>query len=320
MMSSMSPRARIAVLDPVSPRALADLERDHEVMVRLQPSHDKLLHVAGWADALVVRSGVKITADVIASGYRLKVVARAGSGTDNIDLAACQNAGVQVFNLPGASAPAVAELAIGLMLAVTRNITLGNRQVREGLWNKSQLAGPGLRDRVLGVVGLGPIGTQIARMGSALGMTVLAAVNRPTPERDELLRSSGINRVSLRDLLGKSDVVCLAVPLTEWTTKLIGAQEISLMNSGSYLINVSRGGVVDEGALLRALKDGSIAGAGLDVHEQEFGIPALADLENVVFTPHIGATTTHAQDVVGRLLVKELRTVLAGGSATNQIC
>ncbi|WP_406727090.1 hydroxyacid dehydrogenase [Streptomyces sp. GD-15H] len=316
----MSFRARLVVLDPVSPGALADLEQDHEVVVRLHPGHEELLELAADADALVVRSGVTIGAEVIRAGRRLKVVARAGSGTDNIDLAACRAAGVQVFNLPGVSAPAVAELAIGLMLAVTRNIALADRQIRAGRWKKPQLAGPGLEDRVLGVVGLGPIGSRIAQLGTAFGMRVLAAADRVTPERDEELRGRGIARVDLRDLLGTADMVCLAVPLTERTRDLIGAEELALMHAGSYLINVSRGGVVNEDALLRALKDGSITGAALDVHGQEAGTPALAALDNVVLTPHIGATTTDAQDRVGRLLVRELRAVLAGGQATNRVC
>ncbi|WP_049564766.1 hydroxyacid dehydrogenase [Streptomyces sp. SBT349] len=316
----MATRARVVVLDPVSPEALADLEHDHEVVVRLRPGHEELLALAVEADALVVRSGVRITGDVIRSGRRLRVVARAGSGTDNIDLPACRASGVQVFNLPGVSAPAVAELALGLVLAVTRNIALADRQVREGRWNKAQLAGPELENRALGVVGFGPVGSHIARVGRALGMRVLTAVDRPSPERDEELRGHGVERLPLGDLLRSADVVCLAVPLTERTRHLIGAAELALMPTGSYLVNVSRGGVVDEEALLRALTDGRLAGAALDVHARESGVPALADLDNVVLTPHIGASTTDAQRRLGRLLAAELRTALAGGRARNRVC
>ncbi|MFJ8883249.1 NAD(P)-dependent oxidoreductase [Streptomyces sp. NPDC102402] len=316
----MTYRARVVVLDPVSADALADLGRDHDITVRIQPAHEELLDLAADADALVVRSGVRITGDVIRRGSRLKVVARAGSGTDNIDLAACREAGVQVFNLPGVSAPAVAELALGLMLAVTRNIALADRQVRGGEWNKPQLAGPVLHGRVLGVVGLGPIGSHIAGLGLALGMRVLAAVERPTPERDEELRLRDIERVHLDDLLGRSDIVCLAVPLTAGTQNLVGAAELARMHPRSYLINVSRGGVVDEEALLAALTSGALAGAGLDVHGRESGTPDLGALDNVVLTPHIGATSTDAQERVGRLLVEELRSVLTGADATNRVC
>ncbi|MDR7301237.1 hydroxyacid dehydrogenase [Haloactinomyces albus] len=316
----MTYRPHIVVLDPVSSNALADLRQYHEVTVRTHPGHDELLALAAEAEALVVRSGVRITADVIRAGQRLRVVARAGSGTDNIDLAACREAGVQVFNIPGASAPAVAELAIGLMLAVTRNIAFADRQVRCGLWDKPNLAGPGLQDRILGMVGLGPIGSRTAELGAAFGMRVLAAVARPSEERDERLRGRHIERVELPRLLEASDMVCLAVPLTEETEGLIGAPELALMRNDSYLINISRGGVVDEQALFHALREGTIAGAALDVHEHESGISGLSELDNVVLTPHIGATTTDTQERVGRLLVQELRTVLAGGSATNSVC
>ena len=315
----MTYRARVVVLDPVSPEALADLERDHEVLVRLHPPHDELLALAADADALVVRSGVQITGDVIRAGRRLKVVARAGSGTDNIDLAACRESGVQVFNLPAVSAPAVAELAFGLMLALTRRIALADRQVRGGQWRKSQLVGGELQGRVLGVVGLGPIGSRIAELGGAFGMRVLAAVNRSTAERDAELRGRGVERLDLHDLLEASDLVCLAVPLTAATRHLIGARELALMPAGSFLVNVSRGGVVDEDALLRALRDGALAGAALDVHERESGTPALAALDSVVLTPHIGAATVESQRRVGLLLAAELRTVLAGGQATNRV-
>lgn len=319
-MLRMTYRARIVVLDPVSSNALADLRQDHEVVVRTHPGHDELLTLAAEAEVLLVRSGVRITADVIRAAQHLRVVARAGSGTDNIDLAACREAGVRVFNIPGASAPAVAELAIGLMLAASRNIAFADRQVRCGLWDKPNLAGPCLQDRVLGVVGLGSIGSRVAELGAAFGMHVLATVAQPSEDRDEELRGRRIERVELPHLLETSDMVCLAVPLTERTTNLIGAPELALMRNDSYLINISRGGVVDEQSLLRALREGTIAGAALDVHEQESGISGLSGLDNVVLTPHIGATTTDTQERVGRLLVQELRTVLAGEAATNSVC
>ncbi|MFI6051052.1 NAD(P)-dependent oxidoreductase [Streptomyces violascens] len=316
----MTNRARIVVLDPVDPDALDALARTHEVEVRVRPGHDELLALAAGADALVVRSGVRITADVITAGQRLRVVARAGSGTDNIDLEAAREAGVQVFNIPGASAGAVAELALGLLLAVTRNIARADRQIRDGIWDKPNLAGPELRDHVLGVVGQGSIGSRVAELANALGMRVLTSVARPSPERDAALRGRGVERVELPELLATADVVCLSVPLTEHTRGLIGEAELALMGTGSYLIDVSRAGVVDEVALLRALREKTIAGAALDVHSQENGTPEFASLDNVVLTPHIGAATTDAQAKVGRILVSELNAALSGGSAANRVC
>ncbi|WP_217254047.1 NAD(P)-dependent oxidoreductase [Streptomyces sp. AC602_WCS936] len=316
----MTDRARIVVLDPVDPGALAALAEHHEVVERIHPDPAELQALAADADALVVRSGVRITGDVIRAGRNLRVIARAGSGIDNIDVTAARTAGVQVFNVPGASAGAVAELAVGLMLAVTRNIALADRQIRDGVWDKPNLKGPGLEGRVLGVVGQGPIGSRIAALGQGFGMRVLAALARPSAERDRELRERGVERVGLEDLLRTCDMVCLAVPLTEQTRGLVGAEQLALLGPDSYLVDVSRGGVVDEAALVRALRERTIAGAGLDVHGQESGRPELAGLDNVVLTPHIGATTTDAQVKVGRLLVDELTAALAGGSASTRVC
>ncbi|MFJ8859850.1 hydroxyacid dehydrogenase [Streptomyces sp. NPDC102451] len=312
-------RARVLVLDPLHQDAVAELGRDHEVVVRLRPAEDELAGLVTDVDAIVVRSGVRITARVVEQAKRLRVVARAGAGTDNIDLDACRAAGVQVFNIPGASAGAVAELALGLVLAVTRNIVRADRRIREGVWDKTGSAGPELADRTLGVVGAGRIGSRLAELGQAVGMRVVASVARPSAQRDQELRERGVTRLALPELLATADVVCLAVPLTEATRGLVGAAELAAMRPESYLVNVSRGGVVDEDALYGALRGGTIAGAALDVHAVEHGLPALAALDNVVLTPHIGATTTDAQLRVGRILVTELRQALAGTSAEGRV-
>lgn len=312
-------RARIVVLDPLHPDAVAELSRDHDVVVRLRPGEEELAGLVADADAIVVRSGVRITARTVERARALRVVARAGAGTDNIDLAACRRAGVQVFNIPGASAGAVAELTLGLVLAVTRNIVRADRRIREGVWDKAGSAGPELAGRTLGVVGAGRIGSRLAELGRAVGMRVVASVARPSPPRDAELRERGVRRLALTDLLATADVVCLTVPLTEATRGLVGAPELAAMRPDSYLVNVSRGGVVDEAALYKALRDGTIAGAALDVHAVEHGQPELAALDNVVLTPHIGATTTDAQLRVGRVLVTQLRKALAGGSAAGRV-
>ncbi|MFD5141921.1 hydroxyacid dehydrogenase [Streptomyces sp. NPDC058401] len=315
----MANPARIVVLDPVHPDALAALREVHEVLVRLQPPEDELLALVADADALVVRSGVRITAEVVAAAPGLRVVARAGSGTDNIDLEACRRASVQVFNIPGASSGAVAELVIGLTLAVTRNIARADRQIRSGIWDKPNLAGPELYGRTLGIVGLGRIGSRVAELGRAMGMRVVASIARPTPERRARLRERGVELTDLPGLLTTADVVCLAVPLTPDTKALLSGPEFAAMGAGSYLVNISRGGVVDEQALYEALRNGTIAGAALDVLSVEGGLPDLVRLENVVLTPHIGATTTDAQARVGEILVSELNLALSGASAQGRV-
>ncbi|MCG7206618.1 hydroxyacid dehydrogenase [Streptomyces arenae] len=312
-------RARIVVLDPLHPDAVAEMSREHDVVVRLRPTEEELSGLVTDADALVVRSGVRITGRTVEQAKKLRVVARAGAGTDNIDLVACHEAGVQVFNIPGASAGAVAELALGLTLAVTRNIVRADRRIRQGVWDKTGSAGPELAGRTLGVVGVGRIGSRVTEWGRALGMRVLASVARPSPRRDEELRGRGVTRLPLTELLATADVVCLTVPLTEETRGLLSTGEFATMGPESYLVNVSRGGVVDEEALHEALRSGTIAGAALDVHSVEQGTSALAALDNVVLTPHIGATTTDAQRTVGQILVGELRTALAGGSAEGRV-
>lgn len=304
---------RLLVLDPVHPDALAELGRDHEVVVRLKPPQDELTALVKEVDpdAVVVRSGVRITGDVIRAAPRLKVIGRAGSGTDNIDVGTARERGVRVFTLHGVSANAVAELALGLALAATRNLALADRQIRAGQWRKPELAGPELGGRTLGVVGLGPIGSRIAELARPFRMRVLAAVAAPSPDRVSQLAAEDIELVPLARLLADSDVVCLALPLTDATRHLISGPELAAMGPHAYLVNVARGGVVDEEALYEALRSGTIAGAALDVHAVEGGTSPLAALDNVVLTPHIGATTHDAQARVGALLVSRLREELA---------
>jgi len=311
---------RLLVLDPVHPEALAELGRDLEVVVRLKQPQDELAALVEEIDpdAVVVRSGVKLTGDVIRSAPRLRVIGRAGSGTDNIDVDVARELGIRVFTLHGVSANAVAELALGLTLSVTRNIALADRQIRAGLWRKPQLAGPELGGHTLGIVGLGPIGSRLAELARPLRMRVLATVASPTEERAKELAAEDITLVALPELLRQSDVVCLALPLNSATRHLISGPELAEMGPGSYLVNVARGGVVDEQALYEALSTGVVAGAALDVHAVEGGLSPLAELDNVVLTPHIGATTHDAQARIGTLLVSRLREELTAAGVLER--
>ncbi len=311
---------RVLLLDPIAPQALADLRTDCEVVERYQPGAGELPGLVRDADVIVVRSGVRLTAEVFRHARRLKVVARAGSGTDNIDLEAARAARVQVFNVPGASARAVAELAVGLLLTVCRKIALADRQIRAGVWDKPGLLGTEVHGRTLGVVGLGRIGSRIAELGTALGMRVVATVARPDAQRAERLRATGVELADLDDLLARADAVCLAVPLDGTSRGLIGAPQLARMRDTAVLVNVSRGGVVDEEALARALRERRLAGAALDVHAAEKTDSPLAEFDTVVLTPHIGAMTEQAQERVGRTLVSSIRTALAGGSVATRVC
>lgn len=313
-------RPRVLVLDPIHADAVDRLRARFDVVIRLRPAPDDLLDLVCDVDAIVVRSGVRLPAAVFDRAPKLKVVARAGSGVDNIDKDAARRSGVQVFNVPGGSAGAVAELAIGLMLAVMRRISLADRQIRADVWNKPALEGDELATKTLGVIGFGNIGSRIARIASGFSLRVLAAVRHYSEARRIELADRGVELTDLPRLLAESDVVCVVVPLTDSTRGMIGEAELKTMRPSAYFVNVSRGGVVDEQALLAALRNGTIAGAGLDVHLHEGVASPLADLDNVVLTPHIGAMSADAQRAIGEVVADSLAIALDGGTVPNRVC
>ncbi|ATE54752.1 NAD(P)-dependent oxidoreductase [Actinosynnema pretiosum] len=314
------PRARLLVLDPIDADALGALALAHDVLVHHAPTPEELPALVADREVVVVRSGCRITAEVFAAAPLLKLVLRAGSGTDNIDLDAARRHGVRVCNTPGGSANAVAELALGLVLAVSRHIALADRQVRAGRWRKSELAGAELAGKVLGVVGHGAIGSRLAELGGALGMSVVTSVDRAGDERRAELAARGARLVDLPELLASAHVVALAVPLTDRTRGLIGPLELRAMRRDAVLVNVSRGGVVDEDALAAALAEGVIAGAGVDVHARERQSTPLAGLDNAVLTPHIGAMSSDAQRRIGERVVADITAVLTGGEPSHPVC
>ncbi|WP_161990388.1 NAD(P)-dependent oxidoreductase [Streptomyces alboflavus] len=312
---------RLLILDPfeaATARALAD---DFDVTERVQPPQDELLTLVRDADAIVVRSGVRITAEVLNAAPKLRIIARAGVGVDNIDLATARANGVTVFNVPGGSANAVAELALGLMFSAARNIALADGQVRRNIWRKAELGGTELTDKVLGLVGLGAIGSRIATLCRAIGMSVVATVGSRTPERVATWSERGVDIVdSLDEVLDRADFLCLAVPLTERTRSLLSATELVRMKPSAYLVNVSRGGVVDEDALLDALKNGEISGAATDVLKNEKHPTPLSELDNIVLTPHIGAMTHETQARIGAIVAENIRAAFAGRHVENRVC
>ncbi len=312
--------SRVLIVDPLHNTAIARLQRSFEVHVEIGPSEARLQELIRETHVLVMRSGVSLSAATIAAAQHLKLVARAGVGVDNIDIETAREAGVTVFNVPAQSAKAVAELAIGLVLAVTRRIVLADSQVRRDLWCKSALVGHELHGSTIGIVGLGQIGRGIARLALAFGMRVLATVAHASEERRLQLLREEIELLPLSNVLEQSEVMCLAVPLTERSRDLIAAPELSRMMPGAYLVNVGRGGVVNERDLYDALSSSRLAGAALDV-VTELGTPnRLAQLENVVLTPHIGAMTEQAQERIGRTVVDSIVRALRGEPLTNRIC
>jgi D-3-phosphoglycerate dehydrogenase len=269
-------------------------------------SSEDLKKKIGSYDVLVVRSRTKVTRDVLEGATRLKLIGRVGVGLDTIDVAAAEAKGIKVINTPQMSTVAVAELVISMMLNMIRGTHLANESIKKGQWEKKKFQGRELNGKVLGVVGFGRIGRAVAERAKAFGMKILVY---DVILDEAALRKLGAERLStLEELLPRSDIVTLHIPLIPETRKVINTKSLQLFKTGAFLINASRGEVVDSAALLEALKSQKLAGAALDVYENEPPKEAwekeLVALPNVVATPHIGAQTREAQ-VAGAIMVAE---------------
>lgn len=280
------------------------MEKLGEVVVKPRLSEEELCREIGDCEVLIVRSSTRVTRRVIEAGKKLKMIARAGVGIDNIDVKAAEERGIKVVYAPEASKTAVAELVLGLMLCWARKIPQAYRELKEGRWEKEKFVGTELKGKTLGVVGVGRIGGEVALKALAFGMRVLGydLVRREEMERE------GVKYVDLPTLLRESDFVTLHVPLTPQTERMIGERELSLMKPTAVLVNTSRGRIVDERALLKALREGRIAGACLDVFEEE---PTknleLLSLPQVIPTPHLGASTIESQRNISLILAEKIR-------------
>jgi D-3-phosphoglycerate dehydrogenase / 2-oxoglutarate reductase len=300
---------RVVLMSSIDPRAVSALQVDHEVVDAIGAGPEALTVALADAHVAILRSGTALTADLIASAPELALVVRAGSGLDNIDQAALAERGIRLERVADPGAAAVAEMALALMLALLRNVVAADRDLRAGRWRKTAHLGRRLAGRTLGVVGAGNIGTRVGSLGRLLGMDVLGCVEHPDTHARRRLARAGIGLATLDDVLGRSDVVSLHVPLTDATRGLIDIDALARMPRGSCLVNLARGGVVDERALHDALTSGHLGGAALDVHERE-GDPFASDLAalpNVVLTPHIGASTAEAQREIGEQVVQVVR-------------
>ncbi|MEE9519009.1 MAG: hydroxyacid dehydrogenase [bacterium] len=302
---------RVLVCDPIHDDGINLLtESGYVVDLRTSIIDSELVEAVGDFDAIIVRSRTKVTERVLEAGMRLKAVARAGVGLDNIDMNAAKRLGINVVNSPEAPSNAVAELVLGLMLSLARRIPEADASMKKGEWIKKRLTGIELKGRTLGIIGFGRIGYQLATKAGALGMRVLTYVV-VIEKLMELVKEAGADAVDLDELLGSSDFVTVHVPLLPQTKHMIGAEEMSVMKDGAYLINAARGGVVDDEALRRALVSGKLAGAALDVYEEE---PprnlSLTGLQNVVSLPHIGAATVEAQRANSTIVAEKLIKIL----------
>ena len=302
---------RILLASSIDPAAIESLEADHDVVCAFNAPEDRLAELVRDRDVLVFRSGVTVSAQVLEEARHLKLLLRAGSGLDNVDLTATERLGMQIVRVPGSSAQPVAELTFALLLSLVRKVTLADSLLRRGHWPKAQLGGPLLAGRTIGIVGAGRIGSRVGEMATAWGMRALGCVDRPSPAIAESLSARGIEMTDLETVLGQSDFLSLHVPLDEKTHHFIDADVLARVKPGSFLVNMARGGVVDEKALHAELTadDGRLLGAALDVHESEGEgvISPLAELPNVVLTPHIGAMAWDAQRLIGERLLELLR-------------
>lgn len=305
---------RILVADPIADDGVSRLRAVGEVDVATGLEPAALRERIADYDALVVRSETKVTADLLDAATRLRVVGRAGVGVDNIDLEAATRHGILVLNAPTGNTIAAAEQAIAMMLALARNIPLADQAMHAGRWDRKKFMGMELRDKTLGVLGLGKIGFEVARIASTgLQMRVLAHDPLVTAER---ATQAGAELAEFETLLTESDVLTVHVPLTDVTRGVIGAAELRRMRPGARLINVARGGIIDEAALADAIREGHIAGAAIDVWTEE---PPPADhplrqLPQVVATPHLGASTLEAQVNVAFDVADQIVEYLNGGS------
>lgn len=301
---------KILITDGLHESGQAILRAAAQVDDRNDISAEDLLKVVGEYDAMIVRGRTKVTPAVFDAAVKLKGVGRAGVGVDNIDLQAAKAHGVTVVNAPKSTSLAVAELALGLMFAVARNIPKADASMKAGQWIKKQLEGIELSGKTLGVVGMGNIGSSVAQRAAALGMKPIGY--DPALPADEIAKR-GAQPVKLDELYAQADFITLHIPLTADTKGLVNAEAFAKMKHGVRLIDAARGGVVDEDALLAALQSGQVAAAGMDVFGKE--PPGLIDLvahPNVVATPHIGAQTEEAQNRASEDIASEVLNILQG--------
>jgi D-3-phosphoglycerate dehydrogenase len=296
---------KVLIADKIPDSALELFQSDkkYQIDTKIGLTESELVNNIPDYHAIIVRSTTKLTSTVLDAAINLKVIGRAGTGLDNVDTVSAQKHGITVFNTPGSNALAVAELTIGMIFCIARNLYPAFSSLKSQKWDKSKINGVEISGKTLGLVGFGQIGQKVGELAAGLGMRILVYKKQP------LQRSPGyeFEMISIDTLLKKSDFVSLHLPKTEQTFQLIGLNELKKMKPNAYLVNCARGGIVKEVDLLTALNSNLIAGAALDVFESE---PPddfkLIDHKNVIATPHIGGSTAEAQKRVGEDIVKSI--------------
>jgi D-3-phosphoglycerate dehydrogenase len=308
----MSFNQSVLICDQIAP-ILNDILQKNGLKITYEPeiTPDQIKEKIGNFEIVIVRSRTKLTKDLIDKANKCKIIARVGVGLDNIDVDAATKKGIRVINAVEGAMNAVAELVLGLMFSLAREIPRADREIRNGKWLKKELMGTELSGKYLGIVGLGNIGKKLAKHARALNMNIIGYDIIPIP--DDFTHEVGLIKTDLETLLSSADYISFHVPLTNDTHHLVNSQRLAKMKKTTCLINTSRGEIIDEEALYTALKEGKIAGAALDVFEKE---PAtgnkLATLPNVICTPHIGAQTKEAQTLAANVIAEKIIMILRG--------
>lgn len=310
---------KVLISDNLHPAGVEIFEKAPNIEVVNRPgmSPEELMEMIQDADALVIRSATKVTAQVLSVANRLKVIGRAGTGLDNVDIPEATRRGIVVMNTPGGNSITTAEHTISMMLALARNIPQAAHSMREGRWEKKRFQGVEVYNKTLGIIGLGRIGTIVADRARGLKMRILGY--DPFVKK-EVVTQCGVEMVSFDELLARSDFITLHTPKTKETTNMINREAFRKMKRGVYIINCARGGLIDEEALKEALEEGIVAGAALDVFAQEppVGSPLLL-MGNVICTPHLGASTEEAQKNVAVAIAEQIVDYLLNGTIKNAV-
>jgi D-3-phosphoglycerate dehydrogenase len=306
-------RPRVLVREPIAAAGLQLLRDRFEVV---EDGESELAAIIDGFDAIVIRSATTLDASLIDRAQRLKVIGRAGVGIDNVDVDAATRRGIVVANAPESTAVSAAEHAVALMLALSRNLPQAHAALKAGRWERGRFAGIELAGKTLGVLGLGRIGREVARRALALGMRVVAYDPFVAPER---FRELGVEPAAIDEVYATADVITLHLPLTDETRGLVGRETLERMRDGVRIVNAARGELVDEEALLEALRSGKVAGAALDVFATEPYAGPLLELEQVVVTPHLAGSTSEAQDRAGVMIAEQVVAALEGGLVATAV-
>jgi D-3-phosphoglycerate dehydrogenase / 2-oxoglutarate reductase len=310
--------SKVLVSDPIDQAGIDILSQVATVDVKTTLKPDELVSIIGEYDALMIRSGTRVTKEIIEAGTNLKIIGRAGVGVDNVDVPAATRQGIVVVNSPEGNTIAAAEHALAMMLSLSRHIPDANASVKRGEWDRKTFVGAEVYKKTLGIVGLGKIGSHVAAVAKAMGMKLLAYDPFISTERAEQI---GCQLVDMEVLAQQADYITLHIPKTPETTHLINTELLAKMKPTTRIINCARGGIIDESALATAVKEGKIAGAALDVFESEpLGESNLRDVgKDIILTPHLGASTTEAQVNVAIDVAEQIRDVLLGLPARSAV-